>query len=38
MLFLSGVFLLLPGRTGVDVSDDSDVKINNIGGSILVHQ
>jgi hypothetical protein len=31
----SGVFLLLPGRIGVDVSNASDVKINNIDDQYL---
>jgi hypothetical protein len=29
VVFLSGVFLLLPVGSGVDVSNESDIKINN---------
>jgi hypothetical protein len=35
VVFLSGVFLLLPVGSGVDVSNEPDVKINNTDDQYL---
>jgi hypothetical protein len=35
VVFLSGVFVLLPLGSGADVSNDSDVKIDNIEDQYL---